>query len=72
MSVLVSPGMKFPPQRDTEIVSVESETEGEDFVIISDNEIPEHRREIPRKLKGHKQIYELYETILHSKFTVEE
>ena len=71
MSVLVSPGMKYPPPRDTE-VSQESETDGEEFVIISDNEIPEHRKEKPKKIKGHKQIYELYETILHSKFSVED
>ena len=68
MSVLVSPGMKFPAQNETE---QESEDE-EEFVIISDNEIPEHKQEKPKKLKGHKQIYELYEEILREKFTLED
>ena len=43
-----------------------------DFIVIEEDEIPEHQKEKVKKLKGHKQIYELYERILYEKFTPEE
>ena len=39
MSILVSPGMKFPAATETEREDSEAD---EEFVVISDNEIPEH------------------------------
>ena len=67
MSSIISPQIKIPPNE-----LLESDNIDTDFIVIEEDEIPEHQKEKVKKIKGHKQIYELYERILYEKFTPEE
>ena len=49
MSSIISPQIKIPPNE-----LLESDNIDTDFIVIEEDEIPEHQKEKVKKIKGHK------------------